>query len=61
VLMLPPNTYRTRISYMPMQFAHSDTDGDESGDHFEYRVGMWAITEKTEGRALKQSPTLWSG
>jgi len=46
---------------MPMQFAHSDTDGDESGDHFEYRVGMWAITEKTEGRALKQSPTLWSG
>lgn len=56
--MLPPNTYRTRISYMPTQFAHPDTDGDEPGDHFEYRVEMWTITEETEVRALKQSPIL---
>ncbi|MEU0486690.1 hypothetical protein ABZ260_46940 [Streptosporangium sp. NPDC006013] len=61
VLVLPPNTYRTRISYMPTRIVHPDTDDDELGDHFEYRVEIWVTTEETEVHVLKQGPTPWSG
>ncbi|MFF5206306.1 hypothetical protein [Streptosporangium sp. NPDC000396] len=61
VLVLPPGTYRTRVSYMPTQSVPPDTNEAEQGDHFDYRVEMWATTEGTDIHVLKQGPVPWAG
>ncbi|MFF5210302.1 hypothetical protein [Streptosporangium sp. NPDC000396] len=61
VIALPPGTYRVRISYLPTTYVHPDTNDAEQGDHFEYRVEMWATEEVADIHILKQGPDPWSG
>lgn len=58
---VPAGRYRVRVSYMPTESPPAEVDPDEPGDHYSYRVDIWAAPELASLVVVKQGPNPWAG
>ena len=55
-----PGKYRMRVGYLQTDLRPSEFSAGDPGEHLEYRVTMWPVTEDCAVQVLKQGPEPWA-
>jgi hypothetical protein len=60
-IRVTPGRYRVRVTYQPRDEPAPGADADTPGDHFDYLIDLWPVTEAAEPQTLVQGPEVWAG
>lgn len=53
--------HRVRVTYLPRTTPLPQSNEDQAGDHYEYLVELWPVSQPTPSAVIVQGPRVWAG